>query len=321
MEIILEADNLSKFFPVKMGIFGAKSGSYVHAVDNVSFYVKKGETFGLVGESGCGKTTVAKLILKLLHPTAGSILYNGEDIFKTRHNYARKIQLIFQDPYSSLNPRMTIYDIIGEPLGIHKLAHGEGKKQRILELMEKVGLAKFHLYRYPHEFSGGQRQRIVIARALAVEPEMLIMDEPVSALDISVRAQVLNLLEKLQKEFDLSYMFISHDLSVVRHVCDRVGVMYVGQIIELGDVNEIFDHPYHPYSEALLAAVPIPDPNVRKLKQEILAGEVPTPIDPPPHCRFAKRCKYAQDICFKKEPSLEEISPDHWVACFFPLEK
>jgi len=321
MKTILETVDLSKFFPVQMGIFGARSGSYVHAVDNVSFSVMKGETFGLVGESGCGKTTVAKLILKLLHPTAGHIIYNGEDIFKSKKNYSRKIQLIFQDPYSSLNPRMTIYDIIGEPLSIHGLAAGKEKKERILELMEKVGLAKFHLYRYPHEFSGGQRQRIVIARALAVEPEMLIMDEPVSALDISVRAQVLNLLEKLQKEFDLSYMFISHDLSVVRHVCDRVGVMYVGQIIELGDVNEIFDHPFHPYSEALLAAVPIPDPNVRKIKEEILAGEVPTPIDPPKCCRFAKRCKYAQDVCFEKEPTLEEISPDHWVACFFPLEK
>ncbi len=322
METIIEAINLTKKFPVQMGIFGSRGGSFIHAVDNVNFTIKKGETFGLVGESGCGKTTVAKLILRLLNPTEGTVLYYGGSIFDKKFPLSkmrRRIQLIFQDPYSSLNPRMTVYDIIGEPFDIHKLAKGAAKKQKILQLMETVGLARFHLYRYPHEFSGGQRQRVVIARALAVQPEILIMDEPVSALDVSVRAQVLNLLEELQKEFDLTYVFISHDLSVVRHVCDRCGVMYLGQIVELGDINPLFDNPQHPYAEALIAAVPIPDPRVRKTR-EILSGEVPTPIDPPPYCRFAKRCKYAQDICIKEEPPLLEIKPDHWVACFYPKD-
>lgn len=305
-----------------MGIFGARSGSYVHAVDDVSFSITKGETFGLVGESGCGKTTVAKLILKILNPTEGTILYNGQNIFDKKFSVdemRRNVQLIFQDPYSSLNPRMTVYDIIGEPLDIHGLVKGKAKTDRILELMKTVGLAPFHLYRYPHEFSGGQRQRVVIARALAVEPNILIMDEPVSALDVSVRAQVLNLLEKLQKQFDLTYVFISHDLSVVRHVCDRCGVMYLGKIVELGNVDDLFDNPQHPYAEALLAAVPVPDPRSRKTR-DILSGEVPTPIDPPQHCRFAKRCEYAQDVCFEKEPPFHEIKPNRWVACFFPSE-
>ncbi|MFW9991857.1 MAG: ABC transporter ATP-binding protein [Candidatus Odinarchaeota archaeon] len=322
MEIILEAENLTKKFPVEMGIFGARGGSFIHAVDKVSFSIRKGETFGIVGESGCGKTTVARLILKLLNPTEGTIHYSGEDIFSKKFHTAqmrRRVQLIFQDPYSSLNPRMTVYDIIGEALDIHKLVWGIAKKERILELMEIVGLAPFHLYRYPHEFSGGQRQRIVIARALAVEPEILIMDEPVSALDVSVRAQVLNLLEDLQNKFDLTYIFISHDLSVVRHICDRVAVMYVGKIVESGDVNDLFDDPQHPYSEALIAAVPVPDPLARK-EREILRGEVPTPIDPPSYCRFAVRCKYAQEICTREEPPLLKIRTEHQVACFYPKE-
>jgi oligopeptide/dipeptide ABC transporter ATP-binding protein len=318
MEPVLQVNNLTKKFPVEMGIFGTQGGSFIHAVDEVNFTVDKGETFGLVGESGCGKTTVAKLILKLLVPTAGEIYFDGGDIFKSKiSQMRRKIQLIFQDPYSSLNPRMTVYDIIGEPLDIHGLSKGKEKKERILQLMETVGLAPFHLYRYPHEFSGGQRQRIVIARALAVEPEIIIMDEPVSALDVSVRAQVLNLLEELQEEFNLTYIFISHDLSVVRHVCDRVGVMYLGQIVELGEINNLFDNPQHPYAEALISAVPIPDPGARK-KREILKGEVPTPIDPPSCCRFVKRCKYSQEICSQEIPPLKEIEPDHFVACFFP---
>ncbi|MHA2224104.1 MAG: ABC transporter ATP-binding protein [Candidatus Hodarchaeales archaeon] len=488
MESAIEVRNLTKKFPVQMGVFAARSGSSIHAVDNVSFTVKRGETFGLVGESGCGKTTVAKLILGLLKPTEGTIFHSGEDIFlerlspknEKRMNFfvnwsflvilafflqslieltkwlqeadlstlpvinliewhlipdlstlpviniidwhgdlffsftalcialiliiglsnillkkkpltgtsyilaatgisaffgsifimlniegllsvidltdifgtvlqflqwtpklwssivvailasplfltyllqptREKIQLIFQDPYSSLNPRMTVYDIIGEPFSIHKLAKGEKRKRRILSLMKTVGLAPFHLYRYPHEFSGGQRQRVVVARALAVQPEILIMDEPVSALDVSVRAQVLNLLEKLQRDFDLTYIFISHDLSVVRYVCDRVGVMYLGQIVEMGDIDPLFDTPQHPYSEALIAAVPVPDPRAKKAR-EILAGEVPTPIDPPPYCRFAKRCKFAQEVCFQEEPKLIETKPNHWVACFYPKD-
>ncbi|WP_455140849.1 ABC transporter ATP-binding protein [Candidatus Hodarchaeum mangrovi] len=320
MNEILRLENLTKKFPVQMGIFGTRSGSFIHAVDNVNFTVNKGETFGLVGESGCGKTTVAKLILKLLFPTSGRIFFDGKDIFRNRKTQMRRrIQLIFQDPYSSLNPRMTVYDIIGEPLDIHKLIKGKKKKKRILQLMETVGLAPFHLYRYPHEFSGGQRQRVVIARALAVEPDILIMDEPVSALDVSVRAQVLNLLEKLQKEFALTYIFISHDLSVVRHVCNRVGVMYLGQIVELGEINDLFDYPQHPYAEALIASVPIPDPRTKK-KRELLTGEVPTPIDPPKCCRFVKRCKYAQEKCSREEPPLEEIRKNHWTACFYPTD-
>jgi len=323
MVTILEAKDLTKKFPVQTGIFGSRSGSSVHAVDEVNFSIQKGETFGLVGESGCGKTTVAKLILKLLTPTHGTVSYCDKDIFDRSfptNEMRKKIQLIFQDPYSSLNPRMTVYDIIGEPFDIHKLAKGEEKKKRILEMMKIVGLAPFHLYRYPHEFSGGQRQRIVIARALSVEPEILIMDEPVSALDVSVRAQVLNLLENLQKKFHLTYVFISHDLSVVRHVCNRVAVMYLGQIVEMGIVNEVFDDPLHPYAEALLCCVPIPDPRSRK-SREILTGEVPTPIDPPNYCRFAKRCKYAQDKCYSGNPPLTENKPNHWVACYFPVNK
>jgi oligopeptide/dipeptide ABC transporter ATP-binding protein len=319
---ILEVRNLSKKYAIKLGMFGTQSSSMIHAVDMINFKLVKGETFGLVGESGCGKTTVARLLLKLIDPTTGEVLLNGENIFRKKYSnkqMRKKVQLIFQDPYSSLNPRMTVYDIIGEALDIHKIAKGKQKKERILELLQLVGLASFHIYRYPHEFSGGQRQRIVIARALAVGPEILIMDEPVSALDISVRAQVLNLLEDLQKDFNLTYFFISHDLSVVRHICDRSAVMYLGKIVELGKTDELFDHPQHPYLEALLNAVPVPDPRKRK-QREILSGEVPTPIDPPSHCRFAKRCKYAQEICFEKEPQLIEIDNGHFVSCFYPKD-
>lgn len=317
---ILELKDLSKRFPLKVGIFGSKTSSTVHAVDDVSFSIKLGETMGLVGESGCGKTTLAKLILQLISPTSGKIVLNGQELNPKnfpRKKLSKKIQLVFQDPYSSLNPRMTVYDLIGEVLDIHKMEKGENKKRRILELMELVGLAPFHIYRYPHEFSGGQRQRIVIARALAVKPDIIILDEPVSALDVSVRAQILNLLGELQQQFNLTYLFISHDLSIVRYLCDKVAIMYLGKIVETGITGEVFDNPEHPYSEALLEAVPIPDPTKKK-KEIPLLGEVPTPIDPPSYCRFAKRCKYAQNICFEEEPDLIEISPSHEVACFYP---
>ena len=317
---ILELQYLSKRFPLKVGIFGSKTSSTVHAVDDVSFSIRLGETMGLVGESGCGKTTLAKLILQLIRPTSGKIVLNGQELNQKnfpRKKLSKRIQLVFQDPYSSLNPRMTVYDLIGEVLDIHKMEKGENKKKRILELMQLVGLAPFHIYRYPHEFSGGQRQRIVIARALAVKPDIIILDEPVSALDVSVRAQILNLLGDLQKQFNLTYLFISHDLSIVRYLCDKVAIMYLGKIVETGITGEVFDNPEHPYSEALLEAVPVPDPTKRK-KEIPLLGEVPTPIDPPPYCRFAKRCKYAQDVCFREEPTLTEIRPGHEVACFYP---
>lgn len=319
-EPILELKDLSKKFPLKLGIFGSKTSSTVHAVDEVSFSIKRGETMGLVGESGCGKTTLAKLILQLISPSHGKIVLNGLELNKKnfpRKKLSKKVQLVFQDPYSSLNPRMTVYDLIGEVLDIHKLEKGKNKKKRILELMELVGLAPFHIYRYPHEFSGGQRQRIVIARALAVKPDIIILDEPVSALDVSVRAQILNLLGDLQKQFNLTYLFISHDLSIVRYLCDHVAIMYLGKIVETGRTEDVFDNPEHPYSEALLDAVPVPDPTKRK-KEIPLLGEVPTPIDPPPYCRFAKRCKYAQDVCYKEEPELIDITSDHQVSCFYP---
>ena len=320
MSVILKFNSLTKKFPVKRGIFGEKSGSYIHAVDDVNLEVRGGENFGVVGESGCGKSTLVQLIIRLLKPTEGSIEYRGEDIQNlSQEKLSKNIQFVFQDSYASLNPRMTVYDLLIEPINIHysRMTKKE-KNKRIQELLKNIGLKKHHLSRYPHQLSGGQKQRIVIARTLAVEPEIIIMDEPVSDLDVSVKAQILNLLTELKGIFQGTYIFVSHDLSMIRYICDQVAVMYLGQIIELASAKDIFRNPQHPYSEGLLAAVPIPDPMLRGKKELILKGEVPTPINPPNHCRFAKRCIYAKDVCVQKPPRLLEVNPNHFTACFFP---
>ena len=316
-ETLLEIVNLRKYFPIMGGVF-LRQVSAIHAVDGVSFDIRQGETFGLVGESGCGKTTLARVALRLIKPTAGTVRYRGRDVFKLSGKEMRKLRLemamIFQNPYGSLNPRMTVADSIGEPIDVHGLAKGAEKEKRIMELVEKVGLAPFHIYRYPHEFSGGQKQRIGIARALAGNPKLLVADEPVSSLDVSVRAQILNLLNDLQEEFGFTYLYISHDLSTVKHMCDRVAVMYVGKLVELGSVKEVYSSPLHPYTEALMSAIPIPG---RKASENriILKGTVPTPIDPPPGCRFNPRCSYGEPKCAKEDPEFIEVKKDHFVAC------
>ncbi len=322
-EYILKIEGLKKWFPITGGVFSRVIG-WVKAVDGVSFAVKKGETLGVVGESGCGKTTTGRTILRLIEPTEGKAIFEGMDIFSLNKTELRRIrrdiQIIFQDPYASLNPRMTVGDIVGEALDIHKLVKTKKEREeKISELLDVVGLLPQHMRRYPHEFSGGQRQRIGIARALAVQPKFIVADEPVSALDVSIQAQVINLLEDLQEKFKLTYLFIAHDLSVVRHISTRVAVMYLGKLVELAETEELFEHPAHPYTEALLSAVPIPDPEVKK-QRIILEGDVPSPVNPPSGCRFHTRCRYAKPICKEKEPELKDLGGGHYVACHFPLK-
>jgi oligopeptide transport system ATP-binding protein len=314
---LVEVENLKMHFPIKGGIFGKTVGS-VKAVDGISFFINKGETLGLVGESGCGKSTTGRMLLRLLEPSEGNIYFEGEDITNISTSEMRKkrreMQMVFQDPFASLNPRHTVEKIIEEPLIVHGVKDKAERKKRVKELLEVVGLSSWHAKRYPHQFSGGQRQRIGIARALAVHPKLIIADEPVSALDVSIQAQVLNLLQDLQKEFDLTYLFIAHDLGVVRHISDRVGVMYLGHIVELADSEKLYDNPKHPYTQALLSAVPIPDVDYQK-DRVILQGDVPSPSNPPAGCPFHTRCPQAMDRCSSIKPVLKEVAEGHYAAC------
>jgi oligopeptide/dipeptide ABC transporter ATP-binding protein len=324
-ENILEVRNVVKHFPITQGIIFQRQIGAVQAVDGVSLSVKAGETLGLVGESGCGKSTTARVIMRLLEPTSGTIEFQGDDISHIRGErlkaLRREMQMIFQDPYSSLNPRKTIGSIIAEPFAIHGMHTGEGeRRRRVQELMDRVGLNPEHYNRYPHQFSGGQRQRIGVARAMALNPKVIVADEPVSALDVSIQAQVLNLLRELQRELGLTLIFIAHDLSVVRHMCDRVAVMYLGRIVELASSDELYAHPRMPYTGALMSAVPVADPRLAKTKKrQVLAGDVPSPTNPPPGCRFHTRCWKAQEVCRNEEPVLEPKEGGNLAACHFPL--
>ena len=312
---LLEVKNLKQYFQVGGSLLKPK---YVKAVDDVSLFINKGETLGLVGESGCGKTTLGRTILRLYEPTSGEIIYDGKDITNVKMlPYRRRMQIVFQDPYASLNPRMTVGDIVGEAIDIHKLAESKKDRQdRIISMLQTVGLNSEHANRYPHEFSGGQRQRIGIARALAVNPEFIVCDEPVSALDVSIQAQVVNMFEDLQSEMGLTYLFIAHDLSIVKHISRRIGVMYLGKLVELADSYELIFHSVHPYTRSLISAIPIADPKQsRENKRIILEGDVPSPLNPPSGCRFRTRCKYATELCAQKEPEFKEISSGHYAAC------
>jgi oligopeptide/dipeptide ABC transporter ATP-binding protein len=323
MEAIVEARNIVKHFPVGKGLILSRLGGTVKAVDGVSLEVEEGKTLGLVGESGCGKSTLARLMLRLIKADAGEVFFEGRDILllpnKEMQAVRRSMQIIFQDPYASLNPRMSVGAIVMEPMIIHKEGTKEERRRRAIELIRLVGLQPEHFTRYPHEFSGGQRQRIGVARALALNPRLIICDEPVSALDVSIQAQILNLLKELQGDFNLTYIFIAHDLSVVRHISDEVAVMYLGKIVERAEHDLLYSSPKHPYTVALMSAVPLPDPVKERERQRIiLEGDVPSPIDPPSGCRFHTRCWKKQDICVEEEPPLEEKAPGHLAACFFP---
>lgn len=312
---LVEVQNLKQYFPISEGLFKTK---YVKAVDDVSFYIDKGETLGLVGESGCGKTTTGRTLLRLYEPTGGKVFYDGKDITHVNMMpYRRKMQIVFQDPYASLNPRMTVGDIVGEPIDIHKLASSKNeRKDKIISMLERVGLNSEHSNRYPHEFSGGQRQRIGIARALAVDPEFIVCDEPISALDVSIQAQIVNMFEQLQEEMQLTYLFIAHDLSVVKHISNRIGVMYLGKLVELADSYELVFHSIHPYTRSLISAIPVPDPKINRLqKRIILEGDVPSPLNPPSGCRFRTRCQYADELCAIEEPEFREVTSKHYAAC------
>jgi oligopeptide transport system ATP-binding protein len=320
-EVLLHVQDLKMHFPIYKGLLRRQIGA-VHAVDGISFDVHRGETLGLVGESGCGKSTTGRAILQLYTPTSGEVDFDGVDIIKLRgeelRHTRRKMQMIFQDPYASLNPRMSIGEIVGEPLVVHNIASGKEVDDRVAHLLELVKLNPAFATRYPHEFSGGQRQRIGIARALALQPSFIVCDEPISALDVSIQSQVVNLLQELQEQFNLTYLFIAHDLSMVRHISDRVAVMYLGVMVELADSNALYTNPLHPYSQALLSAVPIPDPVLEVKRQRVLLeGDVPSPVNPPSGCRFRTRCPIAESICAEKRPEFRELKPGHFVACHF----
>lgn len=317
-ETLLEVTNLTKHFPITKGILFSRQVGAVKAVDGLSFKIKKGETLGLVGESGCGKSTTGRLILRLIEPTSGSVKFDGREVTTLKpaelRALRREMQIVFQNPYASLDPRMTIGESIAEPLKVHNLMSGPGLTKRVKELLDRVGLNPGYSERYPHEFSGGQRQRIGIARALAINPKFIVADEPVSALDVSVQAQVLNLLDDLQKEFGLTYLFIAHNLATVEHISDRVAVMYLGKMVELASSEELYRNPKHPYTQALLSAVPEPDPTVRK-ERVILQGDIPSPVNPPAGCRFHTRCPYAKDVCKSVDPEFKDVGGEHFVAC------
>ncbi|MFO7952064.1 MAG: dipeptide ABC transporter ATP-binding protein [Bacillota bacterium] len=316
-EAIVQLKNIKKYFPIRGGVFSKVVGQ-IKAVDDVTFNIKKGETLGLVGESGCGKSTLGRTILKLLEPTDGNVYYKGQDIFNTDKHKLRQLrselQIIFQDPFSSLNPRLNVGEIVGESLEIFGVASGKEKQERVEYILEVCGLAPHHHKRYPHEFSGGQRQRVGIARALTLNPDFIVADEPISSLDVSIQAQIVNLMEDLQEKFGLTYLFISHDLSMVRHISDNVAVMYLGKVVEICNKSNLYQNPLHPYTQALLSAVPVMDPDV-KSKRIILKGDVPSPANPPPGCNFNPRCRYAEERCTQEEPELREIDEGHFVSC------
>ena len=320
-KILVQVNGLKMYFPITQGIIIQRQVGAIKAVDGLDFFIRQGETLGLVGESGCGKSTTGRAMLQLYRPTAGEVWFEGDNLVDMKgeqlRRTRRKMQMIFQDPYASLNPRMTVGNIVGEPLEVHNIARGKERKDRVQELLQVVGLNPYFINRYPHEFSGGQRQRIGVARALAVNPSFIVCDEPISALDVSIQAQIINLLEELQAQFGLTYFFIAHDLSVVRHISDRIAVMYLGKIVELTTRDELYENPMHPYARALLSAVPIPDPVVEEKRQRIiLTGDVPSPANPPEGCNFCTRCPEVMDICREQEPDFIKEDNEHWVACW-----